>query len=140
MEPKISKPKKILIGFTAVMFLVLIIIAIVTGVQQCGKSNSGYPTQSGFVSKSNDLFYYATTAAEDLVEKELKYPLDSEFPPHSEYSVYYNADDDKFTVRGYVYAANMLGTKEKKDWTARFKLSDLNKDNYRVYDYSVNFS
>ena len=78
--------------------------------------------KSGTVSNTNVYQYYATGLAKKYVEEKLKYPASSTFQPESEMTVTFDASTHKYTVKGYVDAANAFGTKERKYFTVTMEI------------------
>lgn len=83
-------------------------------------------------------FFYATSAAVEIVKDSLKYPSNSIFQEQRDMSVYYKSAQGIYTVQGYVLASNGFGVREEKDFTARFKLRFVDNGNrFTWYDVQL---
>lgn len=90
------------------------------------------------VSSKDDDFWFAVTAAQNLVKEQLKSPSTASFPSSaSAYSV--QTDGTYFYVSGYVDAQNSFGAEIRQEWTASFKMGDTSGAQYKISDYSVTF-
>lgn len=90
------------------------------------------------VSSKDDDFWFAVTAAQNLVKEQLKSPSTASFPSSaSAYSV--QTDGTYFYVSGYVDAQNSFGAELRQEWTASFKMGDTSGAQYKISDYSVTF-
>lgn len=96
------------------------------------KSSGSYQT----VSSADSQYWFAVTAAQNLVRDNLKAPSTAKFPASSSaYTVERNGNSYKVT--GYVDAQNSFGALLRKNWTASFKMGDTSGSTYSVSDYSV---
>ena len=117
-----------------VLLAILIIIGGIIGMVRCNSTDKA-PTKSGYLTTSDDYFFYATGAAVAIVEQKLNYPLNSEFEPQSDMNVYYNKNDDTYKITGYVNAANAFGVKKKRYFTVVTQLS-VSGDRYSYFNYT----
>lgn len=88
------------------------------------------PSESGYLTTSETVYFCATGAAKAIVNEEILYPRNSEFEDEKDFTVYYDKELAQYTVKGIVYAANGFGVKQKKFFTIKLTLSNLDKDNY----------
>lgn len=90
------------------------------------------------VSSKDDDFWFAVTAAQNLVKEQLKSPSTASFPSSATaYSV--QTDGTYFHVSGYVDAQNSFGAELRQNWTASFKMGDTSGSQYKISDFSVTF-
>lgn len=90
------------------------------------------------VSSKDDDFWFAVTAAQNLVKEQLKSPSTASFPSNaSAYDV--TTDGTYFYVSGYVDAQNSFGAELRQNWTASFKMGDTSGAQYKISDYNVTF-
>lgn len=90
------------------------------------------------VSSNDDDFWFAVTAAQNLVKEQLKSPSTASFPSSaSAYAV--STDGTYFYVSGYVDAQNSFGAELRQNWTASFIMGDTSGAQYKISDYSVTF-
>lgn len=91
------------------------------------------------VSDSDEEYWYAFTAAQELVKDELKSPSTAKFSyDTSDYTV--QRSGDQWKVSSYVDAQNGFGATLREYWTATFTMGDTSGDQYSVSNYSVAFS
>lgn len=103
------------------------------GIDNEDKSSKKYD-----VSSKDDDFWFAVTAAQNLVKEQLKSPSTASFPSSATaYSV--QTDGTYFYVSGYVDAQNSFGAELRQNWTASFKMGDTSGVQYKISDYSVTF-
>ena len=101
-------------------------------------SNTNYPNYTD-VSDEDDEYWYAVTAAQELVKDELKAPSTAKFSfDTSDYTV--QRSGDQWKISGYVDAENGLGATLRENWTATFTMGDTSGDQYSVSNYAVTFS
>lgn len=97
------------------------------------KNNSTYIS----VESNDDDYWYAVTAAQNLVKDELKSPSTAKFPIDTSYIVKRNGND--WIVGGYVDAQNGFGAILRQNWVATFTMGDTSGSTYRVSNYNVIF-
>lgn len=91
------------------------------------------------VSDGDDDYWYAFTAAQELVKDELKSPSTAKFSyDTSDYTV--QRSGDQWKVSSYVDAQNGFGATLREYWTATFTMGDVSGGQYKVSNYSVTFS
>lgn len=86
------------------------------------------------VSNTTVEFFYATGATIKIVENVLNYPSMSSFQKERDMTVYYNRIADKYTVQGYVDAANLFGSKRRLYFTARFTIRFVSGGAYYTWE------
>lgn len=88
---------------------------------------------------SDDEYWYAVSAAQELVKDELKSPSTAKFSyDDSDYTV--QRSGDQWKISGYVDAQNGFGATVREYWTATFTMGDISGSQYKVSNYSVTFS
>lgn len=103
-----------------------------------GNGNGNESSKVYEVSSNDDDFWFAVTAAQNLVNEQLKSPSTASFPSSaSAYAV--STDGTYFYVSGYVDAQNSFGAELRQEWTASFKMGDTSGAQYKISDYSVTF-
>ena len=110
--------------------IIVVAIIVTVGIVIANKNRVKDPDESGYVITSDPVYFFATGAAKAIVYDELLYPLNSEFEDESDFSVYYDKGQSQYTVTGIVYAANGFNVKQKKYFTVKLTLDNLNKSNY----------
>lgn len=100
-------------------------------------NNSGSLSSYSSVSASDDDYWYAVTAAQELVKERLKSPSTAKFPLDS-YSV--SRSGNNWKVSGYVDAQNGFGAISRSNWTVTFAMGDTNGSKYKVSNYEVTFN
>lgn len=101
-------------------------------------SSSSSSNNMKIVSDSDSDYWYAVTAAQNLVKEKLKSPSTAKFPIFpSEYVV--RRSGDKWSVAGYVEAQNGFGATVKQAWSATFTMGSTKGSQYKISDYSVTF-
>ena len=114
----------------AIGAIIVIALVVTVGIIIVNKDKVKHPNQSGYVITSESVYFFATGAAKAIVNDELLYPLNSEFEDESDFSVYYDKEEGQYTVKGIVYASNGFSVKQKKYFTVKLTLSNLDKSNY----------
>lgn len=125
-----TKPKRyasdiirtVVLSTVGIACLVVIIVLVAKSCGHVSEQNK-YPTVSGYVNDGT-WHFYAAGFAQEQVEKKLQYPKNAEFEPLASMRVYYDTKTDMFTVKGYVYASNAFGVKEKMNFTVKAQLSE----------------
>jgi len=103
-----------------------------------GIGNGNESSIKSEVSSKDDDFWFAVTAAQNLVKEQLKSPSTASFPSSaSAYRV--ETDGTYFYVSGYVDAQNSFGAELRQEWTASFKMGNTSGAQYKISDYSVTF-
>lgn len=90
------------------------------------------------VSSKDDDYWYAVTAAQNLVKDELRSPSTAKFPIDTSYKVKRSGSD--WIVEGYVDAQNGFGATVRQYWKATFTMGDTSGSTYKVSNYKVTFS
>lgn len=108
----------------------------------CGKENESKYTDSNVdyktVTDDDDDFWYAVTAAQNLVKDELKSPSTAKFP-YDDAAYVIKRSGDYWIVGGYVDAQNAFGTSVREEWIATFKMGDTSGSQYKISDFAVMF-
>lgn len=103
------------------------------------KNSSTYSPSYITVSDKDDNYWYAVTAAQNLVKDELKSPSTAKFSlDTSAYVV--ERDGNDWRVSGYIDAQNSFGSTLREHWTVTFTMGDISGSQYKVSNYSVIFS
>jgi len=91
------------------------------------------------IDSESDEFFFALTAAQNLVKNELKSPQTAKFSfDTDDYSI--SRSGNKWIVSGYVDAQNSFGATLRQYWTASFTMGDTSGSKYNVSNYSVIFN
>lgn len=122
----------------AIFFVIILLLIAFIFIRSCSEvsKNDTTPIKSGTV--TNVYKYYATGLAKRNVEEKLNYPASSSFQSESEMTVTYNSATQKYSVKGYVDAANAFGAKERKYFTVTMKISEKGEKVYSS-DVTVTF-
>lgn len=86
------------------------------------------------VSTSDNNYWNAVTAAQELVKEKLKSPSTAKFPLDS-YSVLRSGSN--WMIGGYVDAQNGFGATVRSNWIVTFTMGDTSGSKYKVSNYKV---
>lgn len=82
--------------------------------------------------KQTDDYFFACTAAENEVEKQLKSPSSAQFPICSKMDIDNNGN--VWTIKSYVEAQNSFGATVKNDFTVKIEILGGNKYSVKYID------
>ncbi|MGM9600925.1 MAG: hypothetical protein ACI3W5_04965 [Faecousia sp.] len=102
------------------------------------KSTTTYTSGGSYqtVSSKDDKFWYAVSAAQELVKGKLTSPSSAKFPWSGDsYAV--SRSGNSYKVSGYVDAQNSYGTSIRVTWAASFTMGDTSGSNYQVTNCEV---
>lgn len=89
-----------------------------------------------YLDSDDDDFWYAVSAAQELVKEKLKSPSTAKFPLN-DYTV--KRYSDEYVVIGYVDAQNSLGTTVRSYWSTSFTMGGASGGKYKISNYEVSF-
>lgn len=91
------------------------------------------------VSSSDSDYWYALTAAQNIVKAELSSPSTAKFPASDDAYVV-RKNNNQWKVSGFVDSQNSFGALIRSNWSTSFTLGSTSGSQYKVTDYSVSIN